>query len=150
MQFGQLRRTLDGLNLGVYNIKLARDKRDTVGDERLGLLCHFVLILNGVVVVHRNQRVHNIARAFLVLVGIAYRQNRSHLIDTCNSKALYHTTSLRIYLFDTDVEFYTLEGILVKRGFLDGERHCVIQLDGLAIIGLAFNLSQQPCLNIGF
>ena len=140
LQFGKLRRALDGLDLCVDNVKFAADEGDTLRDELLGLLGHFVLVLHGIVVVDGNQGVHNVVGAVAVGVFEGDAEDGGHLVEAADRQAAYHVACHWVDLLHADVEGHAFAGLAVVGGFLNLEHHSVVEVDGLAILCLAFAL----------
>ena len=128
----QLRLAFQLLNLGVHIVQFARDKRDTIGDELLGLLGYLVLILDGVVVVYGNQRVDNLVGPLTVVVGIGNAEYRCHLVDTAHVQVAYHAACQREHLLHADVERHTVMFGTEELGLVDDYHHRVVEVHRLA------------------
>ena len=134
--FAQARSALDVLHLGVHHIQFAGYEADTLRDEGLGLLGHFVLVLEGVVVVDGNQGVHNLVGTLAVAVVVGDGNDGGHLVDTRNVERLQHAAGHGHRRADSHLEVHVLEFVGVELGLLDGERQGVVEFHRLAVVGL--------------
>ena len=137
----QLRHTgaaFDLLNLGVHNVKLAAYQGNTLVDEAVGLLGHFILVLHSVVVVHGNQRVYDVSGTLLVGVFVGEREDGGHLINTAYRQVAYHLACHGKYLSHTDVQTHAFHVVSVVSCLLDLEGDGVVNVDRLAVVCFTF------------
>ena len=81
---------VDLFHLVVHHAQLAAEKRDTLGDELLGHVCHLVFVVHRVLIIGADEGVQNLFGAQLVGVGVDKVKDGGHLVGTRHGEALNH------------------------------------------------------------